>query len=75
MTGIGQVAAWQGKRTIEASQLLLDKKLRGNVSFKYYPSGHMIYLNPEALHQLHTDLAHFYDETVAASAQNRPAGR
>lgn len=59
----------------DVSHMLLDKKLRGNVSFKYYPSGHMIYLNPDALHQLHTDLANFYDETLAASVQNRPAGR
>ena len=59
----------------DIAHMLLDRKLRGNVSFRYYPSGHMIYLNPDALHQLHTDLSSFYDSTVAASAQNRPAGR
>ena len=37
----------------------LDPALRGNVQFGYYPSGHMIYLNVEALHKLKDDLAAF----------------
>lgn len=59
----------------DIAHMLLDAPLKGNVSFRYYPSGHMIYLNPEALHQLHADLADFYDSTVAASVENRPAVR
>ena len=37
----------------------LDPALRGNVQFGDYPSGHMIYLNVEALHKLKDDLAAF----------------
>jgi len=37
----------------------LDPALRDNVQFGYYPSGHMIYLNVDALHQLKDDLAAF----------------
>jgi carboxypeptidase C (cathepsin A) len=37
----------------------LDPALRGNVQFGYYPSGHMIYLNVDALHKLKDDLATF----------------
>jgi carboxypeptidase C (cathepsin A) len=37
----------------------LDPALRGNVQFGYYPSGHMIYLNVDALHKLKADLAEF----------------
>ncbi|MDE3188234.1 MAG: peptidase S10 [Acidobacteriota bacterium] len=37
----------------------LEPALRGNVEFGYYPSGHMIYLNVEALHKLRDDLAGF----------------
>ena len=40
----------------------LEPELRGNVQFGYYPSGHMIYLNVDALHQLKDDLAGFIDK-------------
>ncbi len=39
----------------------IDAKLRGNLSFTYYPSGHMVYLNLDSLHQFKADLANFYD--------------
>jgi carboxypeptidase C (cathepsin A) len=37
----------------------LPAELRQNVQFGYYPSGHMIYLNLDALHKLKDDLAAF----------------
>ena len=40
----------------------LEPELRGNVQFGYYPSGHMIYLNVDALRQLKDDLAKFIDK-------------
>ncbi|HLZ78921.1 MAG TPA: peptidase S10 [Sphingomonas sp.] len=43
-----------------------------NLEFRYYPSGHMAYLNPDALHALHRDLAAFYDEVVASAESGRP---
>jgi carboxypeptidase C (cathepsin A) len=49
----------------DLSHMDLDPSLRGNVQFGYYPSGHMIYLNVEALHKLKDDLAGFI-----AKAQN-----
>jgi carboxypeptidase C (cathepsin A) len=45
----------------DLAHMNLDPSLRGNLSFAYYPSGHMIYLNTEALQQLKHDLARFYD--------------
>jgi carboxypeptidase C (cathepsin A) len=42
----------------------LEPELRGNVQFGYYPSGHMIYLNVDALHQLKDDLAGFIDKAT-----------
>jgi carboxypeptidase C (cathepsin A) len=47
----------------DLSHMLLDPSLRNNVEFAYYPSGHMVYLNPEALKKLKADVARFYDET------------
>ncbi|HXQ45629.1 MAG TPA: peptidase S10, partial [Caulobacteraceae bacterium] len=52
----------------DLSHMQLDPALRGNVRFAYYPSGHMVYLNPDALHAMKADLARFYDEAA-------PSGR
>jgi carboxypeptidase C (cathepsin A) len=48
----------------DLAHLGLDAKLRNNVSFTYYPSGHMVYLNVEALKQFKGDLARFYDNAA-----------
>ncbi|HLK25319.1 MAG TPA: peptidase S10, partial [Caulobacteraceae bacterium] len=50
----------------DLSHMQLDPAVRGNVRFAYYPSGHMVYLNPEALHAMKADLARFYDEAAPA---------
>jgi len=44
----------------DLAHMELEPKLRQNIEFAYYPSGHMIYLNVDALKQLKTDLARFY---------------
>jgi len=44
----------------DLAHMELAPKLRQNIEFQYYPSGHMIYLNVDALKQLKTDLADFY---------------
>ena len=44
----------------------LEPKLRSNIEFAYYPSGHMIYLNVDALKQFKTDAQAFY----ARASQN-----
>lgn len=51
----------------DLSHMDLEPKLRQNVEFAYYPSGHMIYLNVDALKQLKADLARFYSQTEAPS--------
>jgi carboxypeptidase C (cathepsin A) len=43
----------------DLAHMNLEPALRGNVKFGYYPSGHMIYLNVDALRQLKGDLAGF----------------
>src|SRR5208283_4672507 len=44
----------------DLAHMELEPKLRGNIEFTYYHSGHMIYLNVDALKQLKADLAGFY---------------
>ncbi len=49
----------------DIAHMELPAAIRGNVRFSYYPSGHMVYLNPEALRQLKADVGRFYDDATA----------
>ncbi len=44
----------------DLSHMELPANLVGNVQFGYYPAGHMVYLNVEALKELKADMAKFY---------------
>jgi len=46
----------------DLKHMMLPETLRPNLQFRYYPAGHMVYLNPEALHQMRLDLERFYAE-------------
>ena len=48
----------------DLAHIELEPKLRGNIEFAYYPSGHMIYLNVEALKQLKNDVSGFYSRAM-----------
>ena len=48
----------------DLGHMQLDPGVRGNVRFAYYPSGHMVYLNTDALKTMKSDLARFYDEAA-----------
>ena len=49
----------------DISHLYLDPSIKNNVRFGYYPSGHMVYLNQDALKQMKADVAKFYDDALA----------
>ena len=48
----------------DLSHMQLDPSLRGNLELRYYPSGHMVYLNVDALKQFKGDLDAFYDRAA-----------
>jgi len=47
----------------DISHMMLTPDLAKNVEFGYYPAGHMVYLNVDALKEFKHDLAAFYTET------------
>ena len=49
----------------DLAHIELEPKLRGNIQFGYYPSGHMIYLNVDALKQFKSDIAGFYARAMS----------
>lgn len=46
----------------DLKHMMLEPGLRQNLQFRYYPAGHMVYLNPEALHQMRVDMQRFLAE-------------
>jgi carboxypeptidase C (cathepsin A) len=46
------------------AHLGVELPLQSHVSYGFYPSGHMIYLNPDALAQFHNDLERWYAATL-----------
>ena len=43
----------------EMRHLPMPQALQANISFKYYPAGHMVYVNQEVLSHFHDDVAAF----------------
>jgi carboxypeptidase C (cathepsin A) len=46
----------------DLNHMSLPPQLARNVEFGYYPAGHMVYLNVDALRQMKADLLRFYTE-------------
>lgn len=44
----------------DLKHMQLDPSLRSNLTFRYYESGHMIYIHPESMTALRRDLSEFY---------------
>ncbi len=50
----------------DIAQMMLPPAIAANVSFGYYPAGHMVYLNVDALKEMHGDLEKWYPTAVAS---------
>lgn len=59
----------------DVSHMLLDSQLQKNIRFTYYHAGHMVYLNPDTLPEMHRDLATWYDDALRAAASSSPPAR
>ncbi len=57
----------------ELQHLRLAPAQRGNVQFAFYESGHMVYVNEQALQQLHANVARFIEQTDGGSSGARGA--
>jgi carboxypeptidase C (cathepsin A) len=49
----------------DLNHMMLEPAQQKNLEFRYYPSGHMVYLNPDALHSMRLDVERFIDEAVS----------
>jgi carboxypeptidase C (cathepsin A) len=50
--------------TYEMKHLPIPAKLQGNIEYKFFPTGHMVYVNLDALHALHDRTAAFIQENA-----------
>lgn len=50
----------------EMNHLPVPAALQSNISYHWYPSGHMVYAHPDSLHQLHDNVATFIRQTSQA---------
>jgi len=53
----------------DIKHMQLDPSLRDNITFTYYPSGHMIYIHPDSMTALREDLIEFYDSAIPSSGK------
>ena len=51
----------------DLNHMMLEPAEQRNLEFRYYPSGHMVYLNPDALHQMRLDVESFITSAVGAT--------
>jgi carboxypeptidase C (cathepsin A) len=49
----------------EMHHLQIPQRLQDNISYKYYESGHMVYVRDSVLKQFHNDVASFVRDTAA----------
>jgi len=47
----------------EMHHLPMPNSLQANISYHYFEAGHMVYVNPDALRQLHAELETFIKST------------
>jgi carboxypeptidase C (cathepsin A) len=59
----------------DLNHMMLEPAQQRNLEYRYYPSGHMVYLNPEALHAMRLDVERFINSTVAQAGSANGVAR
>lgn len=72
LNGYYDMATPFGATEYDIGHMMLEPPQQANIAFRYYPSGHMVYLNADALHAMHADIAAFYDAAVASAVSGTP---
>jgi carboxypeptidase C (cathepsin A) len=57
----------------DLNHMMLEPAQQRNLEFRYYPSGHMVYLNPDALHAMRLDVERFIHDAVGETRTIPPA--
>ncbi|MFL6764039.1 MAG: S10 family peptidase [Sphingomicrobium sp.] len=57
----------------DLNHMMLEPAQQRNLDFRYYPSGHMVYLNPDALHAMRLDVERFVYDAVGQARSATPA--
>jgi carboxypeptidase C (cathepsin A) len=57
----------------DLNHMMLEPAEQRNLEFRYYPSGHMVYLNPDALHAMRLDVERFIYDAVGETRSVPPA--
>jgi carboxypeptidase C (cathepsin A) len=53
----------------EMQHLPIPQKLQGNIEFKFYESGHMVYAHQASLKELHDNVATFIQQNGVGKAK------
>jgi carboxypeptidase C (cathepsin A) len=56
----------------DLDHMMLEPAQARNLEFRYYPSGHMVYLNPDALHLMRLDVERFVNQAVGEVQAGAP---
>ncbi|VXC94737.1 S10 family peptidase [Sphingomonas sp. 8AM] len=56
----------------DLGHMMLEPAQQRNLSFTYYPAGHMTYLNPDALVAMKRDLSAWYDRALSVARSATP---
>jgi len=57
----------------DLNHMMLEPAQVRNLEYRYYPSGHMVYLNPDALHAMRLDVERFVTNAVGEAQAGTPA--